>query len=170
MTGYESNVESTVFANAHPMITQSGGCSCCNSYNEFGTASTAVTVSSPCAQDIRITANVPYTSYTGTWGIDECTYITAETTSSVTITVHVNNHNTQQSVTTSGTLNHINYTITQPAGPCGGCTGARTTYKYEDIGIGCESAATITVTATSVFDTTVSGTATVTVADNVSNG
>lgn len=113
----------------------------CPDYKEWGEVN--VTGTLPCTGGtVSFTRNVPYTAYTGYYENNECRYSTSASSSSVTISVSATCNKTTSSNVMTGTINHINYTVTQDAGPC--CTTART-LTYEPVYIDCEAATNLKV-------------------------
>ena len=123
----------------------------CDDYNTFGTITVSETADCT-GGTVVISGNVPYTAYTG-WR-DEyniCHYNSTTATSAVSFSVNTICNTTTSSKITSGTQNHINYTITQPAGPC--CT-VGTAYTYADALIPCEAATNVLAQASYTAVTT----------------
>ena len=150
-------------------------CTCedCTNYNDYGECSATATAEK-CGGLIEVSCSMPITTHTRTWVDGVCVDTTGTTTQRQSATVFVPENATQSEKTHPGSVTTeeggtINYTITQEAGPCGGCTGEVTTYQYSNVTTSitaCQTDVPVSIpyTATTTYDncsTTVSyGTAT----------
>ena len=84
-------------------------------------------------------------SGTSTTTYNNCSAVTSSITSAVTVNFSANN--TSNPVTSAYTFGDATVTVNQAAGPCN-CLNPTYAYKYDDITVGCSSAASTTRSAT----------------------
>ena len=139
--------------------TASNQCGSCEDSVEYGSTSATVNNVDMCGGLITVQASVPGTIHNKGWVGGVCTETGTTPTSStqsITVNVGANTTSSTKQYTGSDTTSQggtINYTINQLAGPCGGCTGANTTYSFESKTVSCsgENDVQVVYTATTTY-------------------
>ena len=138
-------------------------CGECEDYTTYGTGTSGATVGK-CGGLVTVYASVPAVIHHKDFVDGECVETgTTSTAYTQSITVNVPSNETQSATSYTGSKTTaeggtINYTITQEAGPCGGCTGDVTTYSYGNVTVGpveaCDTDIDVTIpyTATTTYD------------------
>ena len=131
-------------------------CEECNDYTTYGSGSTEATVGN-CGGDVTLYAEVSATIHHRGWEEGVCNETgTTPTSYPQSIVVSIPENTTQEPIPHEGSGRTeeggvIYYTITQDAGPCGGCTGEIITTRWNDTSVNvesCDTNATVTINGT----------------------
>ena len=137
-------------------------CNECKDFTTYGSCNGTVAVDE-CGGEVTVSCEMPATIHHKAWdGTGQCIETgTTPTSYTQSIKVIIPENTTQLPQTYTGSEETekggtINYTITQSAGPCGGCGEEYTTYSYSDVSVNCSAHTneqiTVSYTATTTFD------------------